>query len=239
MTGDAGPGGRRAAGPRTSGAAELASRSGLSPVKALHRLVELAALTLPGCSGATSTAWRNGQLLLSVASHPDLAWLLEAQLASGAGPELEAIRTGESTSCPDTLSARDWPDYAANALRVGIRCSQTLVHRRGGLSVTLSLYGARRRALATAGTRAASLLAAVGVALLADAVHYDDARGTALHLREAIELQSVVEQAKGLLMHALGCDEQQAVARLREMSRDRNITIPEMARLLIGEQPGA
>ena len=72
-----------------------------------------------------------------------------------------------------------------------------------------------------------SLLAAVGVALLADAVHYNDARGTALHLLEAIELQLVVEQAKGLLMYLLGCDEQQAVARLREMSRDRNITIPE------------
>lgn len=239
MTGEAGPGGRRPAGPRTPAAAELASLSGLSPVKALHRLVDLAALTLPGCSGATSTAWRNGELLLSVASHPDLAWLLEAQLASGGGPVLEAVRTGESTACPDTLSARERPDDAANALRVGIRCWQTLVHRRGGLSVTLSLYGARRMALDTAGTRAAPLLAAVGVALLADAVHYDDARGMAQHLQEAIGLQSVVEQAKGMLMHALACGEQEAVVRLREMSRDWNITVPEMARRLIGEQPGA
>jgi hypothetical protein len=237
-TRDGGPGGRRGAGPPARAAAELAGLSGLSPAKSLHRLAELAALTLPGCSGATSTAWRNGELLLTAASHPEPAALLDAQLARGDGPVLEAVRTGRATSCPDTLTAQDWPDDAADALRAGIRCSQTLVHRRGPLAVTLTLYGARPGALGPTGSRAASLLAVVGAALLANAVNYDDARDEARSLQEAIGPQSVINQAKGILMHVLACDEAEAGAHLRDLAARRNITMTEMARQLVAGQPG-
>ena len=237
MMRDAGPGGRSRAGPPARGAAELASLSGLSQAKSLHRLVELAA-TLPGCSGATSTAWRDGELLLTAASHPEPAALLDAQLERGDGPVLDAVRTGRATGCPDTLTAREWPDYAADALRVGIRCSQTLIHRRGQLAVTLTMYGARPGALGPAGNRTASLLVVVGTALLANAVHYDDARDKARSLQEAIGTQSVINQAKGILMHILACDEPDAGAQLRDMAARRNITETEMARQLIAGQPG-
>jgi hypothetical protein len=218
------------------GAAELASLSGLSPAKSLHRLVELAALTLPGCSGATSTAWRDGELLLTAASHPDLAALLDAQLERGDGPVLDAVRTGRATGWPDTLAAREWPDDAADALRAGIRCSQTLMHSLGQLAVTLTLYGARPGALSPAVDRAASLLAGVGTALLANAVHYNDARDEARSLQEAIGTQSVINQAKGILMHILACDEPDAEAQLRDMAARRNITMTEMARQFIAGQ---
>jgi hypothetical protein len=234
---DAGPGGRSRAGPPPRGAAELASLSGLSPAKSLHRLVELA-VTLPGCSGATSAAWRDAELLLTAASHPELAALMDAQLARGDGPVLDAVRTGRATGCQDTLTALEWPQYAADALRAGIRCSQTLTHRRGRLAVTLTLYGARPGALGPTGDQAASLLVAVGTTLLANAVHYDDARDEARTLQEAIGTQSVINQAKGILMHILGCDEPDAGAQLREMAARRNITMTEMARQLIAGQHG-
>jgi len=239
MMRDAGPGGRSRTGPPARGAAELASLSGLSPAKSLHRLVELAALMLPGCSGATSTAWRDGELLLTAASHPDLAELLDAQLERGDGPVLDAVRSGRVTGWPDTLTAREWPDDAADALRAGIRCSQTLMHRRGQLTVTLTMYGARPGALSPAVDHAASLLAVVGTALLANAVHYNDARDEARSLQEAIGPQSVINQATGILMHILACDEPDAAAQLRDMAARRNITLIEMARQFIAGQPGS
>jgi ANTAR domain len=238
MMRDAGPGGRSRAGPPARGAAELASLSGLSPARSLHRLVELAA-TLPGCSGASSTAWRDGELLLTAASHPEPAALLDAQLERGDGPVLDAIRTGRATGCPDTLTALEWPAYVTGALRAGIRCSQTLIHRRGQLTVTLTMYGTRPGALGPAVNGAASLLAVVGTALLANAVHYDDAREEARSLQEAIGPQSLINQAKGILMHTLACDGPEAGAQLRDMAARRNITMTEMARQLIAGQPGS
>ena len=239
MLRDAGPGGRSRAGPPARGAAELASLAGLSPARSLHRMVELVALTLPGCSGATAAAWRDGELLLTAASHPEPAALLDAQLERGDGPVLDAVRTGRATGCPDTLTALEWPDYVADALRAGIRCSQTLIHRRGQLAVTLTMYGARPRALDSAGNRAASLLLVVGTALVANAVHYDDARNEARSLQEAIGPQSMINQATGILMHILACDEPDAGAQLRDMAARRNITMTEMARQLIAGQPGS
>jgi ANTAR domain-containing protein len=238
MMRDAGPGGRSGAGPPARGAAELASLSGLPPARSLHRLAELAALTLPGCSGATSTAWRDGDLLLTAASHPELAALLDAQLERGDGPVLDAVRTGRVTGCPDTLSALEWPAYAADALWAGIRCWQTLMYRRGQLAVALTMYGARPGALGPAVSRAASQLAVVGTAVLANAVHYDEARDEARSLQEAIGTQSVLNQAKGVLMHILACDEPDAAAQLRDMAARRNITMTEMAHQLIAGQPG-
>jgi len=237
MMRDAGPGGRSRTGPPARGAAELASLSGLSPARSLHRLAELAALTLPGCSGATSTAWRDGELLLTAASHPEPAALLDAQLERGDGPVLDAVRTGRATDCPDTLTAVEWPDDVADALRAGIRCSQTLVHRRGQLAVTLTMYGARPGALGRAGNRAASLLLGVGTAVLANAMRDDDARDEARDLQEAIGPQSVINQAKGILMHTLSCDAPDAEAQLRDMAAHRNITLTEMSRQLIAGQP--
>jgi hypothetical protein len=237
MIRDAGPGGRRPAGPQARGAVELTSLHGLSPARSLHRMAELAALTLPGCSGATATAWRDGELLLTAASHPELAALLSAQLERGDGPVPEAARTGRESGWPDTLTAREWPDYAADALRAGIRCSQTLTHRRDQLAVTLTLYGARPGSLSPSTRRAASLLAVAGTALLANGLQYDDARDEARNLQEAIGPQSAINQAKGILMHDLACDEREAGAQLRDMAARRNLTVTEMAHQLI-DRPG-
>jgi AmiR/NasT family two-component response regulator len=94
-------------------------------------------------------------------------------------------------------------------------------------------------ALDPAGNRAASLLLVVGTALAANAVRYDDARNEARSLQEAIGPQSVINQATGILMHILACDEPDAGAQLRDMAARRNITMTEMARQLIAGQPGS
>jgi AmiR/NasT family two-component response regulator len=49
----------------------------------------------------------------------------------------------------------------------------------------------------------------------------------------------VINQATGILMHILACDEPDAGAHLRGMAASRNITVTEMARQLIAGQPGS
>ncbi len=52
-----------------------------------------------------------------------------------------AVTGGVPVWSPDTLDEDRWPAYAAAALARGVRCSLTLVHRSGPVTVTLSLFG--------------------------------------------------------------------------------------------------
>jgi len=78
---------------------ELSGLTASAPHKCLRRLVEMVAQAVPGCAGATSTLWQRGELTFSTASHPDLAALLDRQLARGSGPVLDAVRTGAPADC--------------------------------------------------------------------------------------------------------------------------------------------
>src|SRR5450755_1060017 len=125
---------------------DLLSIANASQGRSLHRLALLATRQVPACSGATSAVWRDGEPADLAATHPDLAELFELARQGDKSPWTDALATGQSVACPDTLAEERWPDYASAALYRGVRCSVTLVHTRGPAAITLSLFGARPRA---------------------------------------------------------------------------------------------
>jgi hypothetical protein len=213
-----------------------------SPDRCLERLVGMAAQYVAGCAGATCSVWHDADIVAMSASHPDLAALLECETAGKPGPVRTAVVTGAAVSCPDLLAEWEkpaaeqrWAGYAMEALRLGVRCVTTLVHHYGGDVVALALYGARPRSLDPAATPMASLLAAVGSAAVASAAQRDDTERSASQLQEAVSSRATVDQAKGLLMQALGCDAEQALARLRHLSQTRHVKVHDIARWLLDE----
>jgi hypothetical protein len=192
-----------------------------------------AARQVPACSGAAAVLWHGGEPAASAASHPSLPALIEVQVRSGSGPVLDALATGEPAGCPDTLSERRWPEYARTALRQGVRCSLSLAHRSGAGAVCLSIYGARPGTLGQDSAAAAGRLLAFGHAVVGIASEYGEARRTARQLRDAAESRAIVDQAKGMLMHALGCDADEALQRMRQMSQERNLKVTEVAARII------
>jgi AmiR/NasT family two-component response regulator len=62
---------------------------------------------------------------------------------------------------------------------------------------------------------------------------YGEARRTALQLRDAAESRALVDQAKGVLMHALGCSADEALERMRQISQARNMKVTEVAATII------
>ena len=214
-------------------AAELFTRTDGSPSGALHRLTELVARRVPGCSGATATLWEPDEVVATAASHPDLATLAEQQFAAGDGPVIAALRSGEPSVTADTLHEDRWPDFSAAALAAGVRSSTTIVHEYDSMSLTVSLYGVRPNALEVGQLPLASLLAAFGAATMAGAAEYVSAQRTAAQLQEAIRSRAVVDQAKGILMQLLGCDGDQAFERLRHISQTQHVKLTEVARQVI------
>jgi hypothetical protein len=214
-------------------AAGLLSIADASDVRSLHRLTTLAARQVAACSGATAALWRDGEPVEMAATHPDLAELFELSWRGSAGPWAEALATGETAYCPDSLAEDRWSGYASAALCRGVRCSVTLVQPLGPMTVTMSLFGARPRSLDPARIAMAELLIAFGGAAMGNASMYGDSQRAALQLREAAESRTVVDQAKGIMMHALGCSAQEAFDRMREISQTRHVKVTEVASTII------
>jgi ANTAR domain len=210
-------------------AAELLSLTNGGEARSLNRLAELAAWQVPACAGAHAAVWRDGEVVSVAATHPDLAELCDLQLAAADGPLLAAADTGVPVSCPDTLTETRWPGYAQAALRRGVRCSVHLVRELPHGAMVLSLFGVRPGVLAAEANPMADTVAAFGGAMLANATAYDQAQRTASQLKDAVVARSVVDQAKGILMHALGCDADDALRRLRQESQRRHVKVTEVA----------
>jgi ANTAR domain len=221
------------------GASVLLSTAEASEPRSLNRLVTEAARQVPGCSGAAAVLWREGEAAAVAASHPALPALIEVQLRCGRGPMLDVLAAGEPAGCADTLEELSWPEYAGTALRQGVRCSLSLAHRSGSEDVCLSMYGARPRTLGADSVAAAERLLAVGRAAVGIASEYGHAQRTARQLRDAAESRSVVDQAKGVLMHAFGCSADEALRRMRQVSQERNMRVTDVAMTIISSGGGA
>ena len=213
-------------GPQT---AELLSLTHGGEARSLNKLTELAAWQVPACAGAHAAVWRDGDVIGTAATHPDVAELAELQLTLGQGPLIAAADAGQTVTCPDTLDESRWPDYAEAALRRGVRCSVHLARELPGGVLVLSLFGARPGTLDAQSNPVADMLAAFGGAMLANATAYNQAHRTASQLKDAVVARSVVDQAKGILMHALGCDAADALRRLRAESQRRHVKVTEVA----------
>jgi len=220
-------------------AAELLSLSNGGEARSLSKLAELAAWQVPACAGSHAAVWRDGEMISAAATHPDLAELADLQLRTGHGPIMAAVDTGATISCPDTLEETRWPDYADAALRLGVRCSVHLVRELPHGALVLSLFGVRPGALDEQSTPMADMLAAFGSAMLTNATAYHQAQRTASQLRDAVVARSVVDQAKGVLMHALGCDADDALRRLRAESQRRHVKVTEVATEVVAAYGGA
>lgn len=213
--------------------ADLLSGANKSLSRSLNELVALASRQVRACSGASAALWQEGEPVVMAASHPDVAGLIDIELAHQRGPEVEALATGMTVACRDTLDEWRWPEYAQAALSWGVRCSVTLAHVAGTAAVTLSLFGARPRVLDPDQLPLAELLVAVGGTVIGNMTSYSDAERMALQLREATESRALIDQAKGILMHALGCSADQAFDRMREISQQHNLKVTEVARRII------
>jgi hypothetical protein len=205
--------------------------------RSLHQLASVAASQVVGCTAASVTIWRDGEVAGQAGSHPDSTRLVQVQLDSGRGPMLEALAGSDPVECADTLAELRWPEYAAAAVGLGARCSVTLCSR-GQLTVALGLLGSRPRAIDPQQLQLAELAAAYGAAMVGAVSDYRDSQRTTAQLRDAAEGRALVDQAKGILMHALGCSADEALARIRDVSQRSNVKATEVASRVIESHRG-
>jgi AmiR/NasT family two-component response regulator len=69
--------------------------------------------------------------------------------------------------------------------------------------------------------------------MIGNASEYGDSRRTALQLLDAAQSRELVDQAKGMLMQALGCTAAEALQRMRHISQQRNLKVTDVAARII------
>lgn len=211
-----------------AGADVFGGQHDVSPRRRLAGMAELIPRCVPECCGATATLLTEDERV-EVASHPDLATLAEIELTTGEGTIPQAVSSGESARVGDVLAQGDWPHYRAAALAAGVRSSATLPFRRPGMLLTLTGYSFRPDGLTGNVQRPVRLLGE----LLASVVAADQRRERALvavaQMDAALRSRPLVDQACGILMHAIGCDAAAAFETLRRISQQRNTKLVDVA----------
>jgi hypothetical protein len=213
-------------------AAALLSLAAGTQERSLSQLTALAASQVPGAAAATITVWRDGELANQTSSHPEPSRLIAVQIASGRGPLIDAVTDGTPVGCAETLTETRWPEFVAAALRIGVRSTVTMT-RSADVVVALSLFGLRPGGVEAGQLQVADLLVAYGGALVGAVSDYDESQRVAAQLRDAADARAVVDQAKGILMHALGCTADEALGRMREVSQRSNLRATEVATRII------
>ncbi|NYE45252.1 GAF domain-containing protein [Spinactinospora alkalitolerans] len=229
----------------------LGQDAGSTPERALDRMSTAAARGVPGCSAALVVIWRDVRpdeegcgevagrhvVVDYGASHSDLATAFEHQYMTDEGPTAEAVRGMRAVTVGDVLREDRWPRYTSMAVQCGDRSSVTFpCALEGGEVVTFGIHSGRADAFDEAVvTPLVAMLAEHAAMALQSADRYTDVAREAAHMRRAMSARAVIDQAKGILMHARGCDAKEAFEELRKVAQRNRMKVAEVARRLVEE----
>ncbi|MGX6449999.1 ANTAR domain-containing response regulator [Patulibacter sp. S7RM1-6] len=142
---------------------------------------------------------------------PDV-YLLDVDLDDADGLELAALLHTEGLSRPVVvLTGLDAPELVDRSIASGVDAFLTKPVDDRQLDAALRVAAARHSELA-------ALQAEVSDA------------------RQALADRKLVDQAKGVLIRALGIDEPTAFARIQRTARDRNLRLVEVARTIVAQR---
>jgi GAF domain-containing protein len=189
----------------------------------LERVVELASRAVPGCGHASVTL--PGPV--TAAASDGVARRLDGlQYGTDAGPSLDAlVQTAPARSADLTVETR-WPDFAAGAVRAGVRsviaCRLTLGGQAFGV---LTLYAPAAGTFGPASVPFAAAYSAHAAGALARVAE----REQIVQLRRAVGSNRVIGTAIALLMGTRLVSEAEAFDLLRSASRATDRSLREVA----------
>ena len=200
----------------------------------LHRVSQLTVDAIPAASLVGITMMVEGRERTAVFTDETAPEIDQAQYDSGEGPCLDAFRDQQIYAIDDTLAGGPWPAFraAAAAKRVRSTLSLPLVVDKASVGA-MNLYSPQAQGFGPGDREVGSAFAAQAAIVLANAQAYWDAYSLSERLGEAMESRATIEQAKGMLMSAQGCDEQEAFDLLVKASQRENVKLRDVARRIV------
>jgi GAF domain-containing protein len=202
----------------------------------LRRVAELTVDAVPAASLVGLTMRVEGRQRTAVFTDEAAPQIDQAQYDTGDGPCLDAFRQQQTFAIDAMADDGPWPAFRAAALAHGIHSTLSLPLMVDKVSVgAMNLYAHKPSAFLPADRDTAAVFAAQAAIVLANAQAYADASSLSERLGEAMKTRAVIEQAKGMLMAAQGCDEARAFELLVQASQRENVKLREVARRIVAD----
>jgi GAF domain-containing protein len=203
----------------------------------LTRVAELTTTAVPQAEFVGVSMMVDGRIGTYIFTHPFAPEIDRAQYDTGDGPCLDSFRTGEVVFIDSTVAETRWPEFCAVAAAHGVLSTVSLPLRttHDRTIGAMNLYAREEHAFGPEDARVAQMFAMQASFVLVNAQAYWDARALSENLEAAMQSRAVIDQAKGVIMSALACDEQRAFEVLTEQSQQQNIKLREVARRVVDD----
>jgi transcriptional regulator with GAF, ATPase, and Fis domain len=161
-----------------------------------------------------------------------------SQLQHNEGPCLDACRGGRQVHCPDLATDSRWPIFARAALAAGFVAVHALPMRSTNLTIgSVGLFSTQSRELSAETAELGQTLADVAAIGIVNRRVVRRHEVLAEQLHTALKSRVVIEQAKGVLAERLHMTVDDAFTVLRGYVRGHNLTLADVARLVIDAAP--
>jgi hypothetical protein len=198
---------------------------------------------VPGADAASVVIGPPAEPELVASSSPRAQTADGAQLNAGSGPTFDAFATGRPVHSADAQADPRWPRLrrpGGGAAGPPMRCCLA-VPLRGRSSGTprprpigvLTFYGDDAAALGAAALGTAEQFAARAEGLAADGDRIAELERTAEQLTEALRSRAVIDQAKGVIMHARSCGADEAFHLLTRASNSSGRKVRDLAQEIV------
>jgi GAF domain-containing protein len=200
----------------------------------LLRVSELTIEAIPAADLVGLTMIVEGRKRTAVFTDEMAPEIDQAQYDTGEGPCLDAFAQQMIFRVESTREDGPWPAFrkAAAAHGIGSTLSLPMVIDKHGVGA-MNLYSRRERGFVPEDDAIGEQFASQAAIVLANAHAYWDARELSERLGEAMRSRAVIEQAKGMLMAAQQCNEDEAFQLLVLASQRENIKLREIASRIV------
>lgn len=196
----------------------------------LQRVCRQVIHTVPDAEIASITLLRDGAPYTATATSDSAYRIDQAQYTAGAGPCLEAARTGELQRVKVAEAAQRWPEFAeaaADSAVLGYLSAPLFIdHEYHG---SLNLYDTGGNSFGALDAALLELYTTAAEAALRSSLRHQAARETMGQLSAALTSRAVIDQAKGILMalHRIPADD--AFKLLVKASQEQNAKLRDVA----------
>jgi GAF domain-containing protein len=196
----------------------------------LSHLAELVKRVVPGADEVSVTLVREGRAATAAYTGELAMQADERQYGLDGGPCLDAGRGGEVLLISDMREEDRWPDYAPQAVRVGVLSSLSVpLPIQEDVIGALNIYARVPHAFGEKDLAAGRAFAAYAAIAISNADNFASTAELARNLQTAMESRSTIEQAKGLLMARGGVTPDQAFEMLVRASQRENRKLRDLA----------
>ncbi len=196
----------------------------------LSKVVDLTKQVIPAADEVSLTLVRRGRAETAAYTGVMAMQADERQYGLDSGPCLDAAQGGEILHVSDMRSESRWPEYAPQAVRIGVASSLSVpLPIQEDLIGALNIYSAAPDAFGEADIQAGETFAAYAAVAVGNADTFASTAETAEHLRAAMVTRATIEQAKGILMARGGVSPDEAFRLLVRASQRENRKLRDLA----------